>query len=781
MELRGYARAIAGRWVWAVAAGTAGMLLAGTVGLLTPTVYEARVTLYVDAAVVTDPQDPSSAAQVRRSVVPSVAELVSSSTVLTRVAATLGLTDSPAALAAGIDVTTDRRTTVLLVSATRPTRAEATAVARELGAEVTRRTDLLYSGTDGPLLRVTAVRDATGAVPASRGTALLAALGAVAGAGAAGLAAGLAELARPRVRGRADVARSTPAPVLALLPAPPGGGRPRLLRGRAPDRAEEVARARWALRCAAATEDAQRIALLGPGATRSLAEELTAPGSTVVAVGSAPELAGSGPFDLVLVVADGRRTTDAELTAALETASASGIPLAGVLVDGLLPPGAGWRALLRSGARGEATWRLDGRSRASGPGGAPATVLPQVVAALAVAMVGFTRPLPMGLTTGAVAAVALLPLWLPVVRRTRGLPTLLVLAGVGLLSGALLAWYHSADHAFVLHEASVRASTVLALVGGVGVLVWARDLLPLPVLGTAFGVAMLATEVLSGSGTDNVWKFQLSSPLMVVGLALVARRGRPALTLAVLAVLGLLNVTNDARSAFGFCVVAAALVLWQQRPARPHHARRWAAVPVIGALGAAGYWLMTQLILAGALGAEFQQRTATQIAQSGSLLLGGRPEWTATWALMQERPLGFGPGIVPNSTDVLVGKAGIAVTNIPTAEAYLVNYLLAGGVHLHSIVADLWADLGPAGLLLGLVAGALVVAGLADRLARRQASGLVCLLAPMALWGLAFGPLASNADTLVLALGLLLLPRRRGAPAADVPRAAASRSSLVPA
>jgi hypothetical protein len=30
----------------------------------------------------------------------------------------------------------------------------------------------------------------------------------------------------------------------------------------------------------------------------------------------------------------------------------------------------------------------------------------------------------------------------------------------------------------------------------------------------------------------------------------------------------------------------------------------------------------------------------------------------------------------------------------------------------------------------------------------------------MALWGLLFGPIASNTDTLVLALGLLLLPRR---------------------
>jgi hypothetical protein len=259
-----------------------------------------------------------------------------------------------------------------------------------------------------------------------------------------------------------------------------------------------------------------------------------------------------------------------------------------------------------------------------------------------------------------------------------------------------------------------------------------------------------------------MWKFQLSSPLMVVGLALAARWGKPLLTVGVLAVLGLLNVTNDARSAFGFCALAACLVLWQLRPRRdgaPPRMRPLLAVPLLGALAAGAYWLLTQLILAGGLGSEIQARTEVQIDQTGSLILGGRPEWTATWALMQIHPFGFGPGVVPNGEDVLVARAGIELTNIPTAGDYLEHYLLYGGVHLHSIVADLWADLGPAGLLLGLAMGALVVLGFMDRYGRRQASGLACLLVPMALWNLAFGPLSSNVDTLILALGLLLLPR----------------------
>jgi capsular polysaccharide biosynthesis protein len=776
VELRDYARAVVGRWTAVVAAGAAGLLTAGTVALLTPPAYEARVSLYVDAAVVAGPQDPSSAARVRTAVLPSVARLATSTSVLARVGDRLGLEDSPTALAAGIDVLVDDDSSVLLLTATRPTPAGAAAVAQAVGAEVRRSAGSLLTGTDGPQLRVTPVRDATAAVPASRSAAVLAVLGAVAAAGAAALLAGLAELSRPRVRGRADVARVTDVPVLGLLPADVPVRRHALLRRPAdpPRRAEELARLRLALRSlpgrvpatAAAPAAPPRIALLGAGTSVvALAAELDTPGQAVVAVGAPGDLLTAGPFDGVVLVADGRRTTSALLAATVASAGAAGVPLLGVVVDGLLPPGAGLRPALRAGARGDATWRLDGA-----PGTAPADVTDarapagtQVVAALAVAMVGSTRPLTMGLTSGVVAAVALLPLWLPLVRRTRGLLPLLVLAGVGVVSGALLAWVHADDHGFAPFEAGVQFSLVLATVGGTGVVLWARTVLPVSVLGAVFGLAMLATGLVDAAGTENLWKFQFSSPLMVVGLALAVRWGRPVVTLAVLAVLAVLNVTNDARSAFGFCVVAGALVLWQQRPGRdrgPAGARRWLALPLLAGLGAAGYWLLTRLMLAGALGAEIQQRTAVQIAQTGSLILGGRPEWAATWALAQTHPLGFGLGVVPNSEDLLVGKAGIAATNVPTAEAYLQNYLLAGRVELHSILADLWAALGPAGLLLGLLTGALVVSGLAARLGRREASGLVCLLAVMALWGLLFGPIASNVDTLTLALGLLLLPRR---------------------
>ncbi|MCA0144558.1 hypothetical protein [Blastococcus sp. LR1] len=788
MEPAGYVRAVVARWVWAAAAGTSGVLLGATVGLLSPTAYQADVTLYVDAALIAEEQDPSSAAEVRTTVLPSVARLTTSATVLDAVADGLDLDEPAASLAADLDVVRDKRASVLHLSATRATPAEATDLVLAVGEEVSRQSGLLFAGTDGPMLTVTVVGDAAGALPASRSASTLAALGLVAGVGAAALAAGVAELISPRVRGRGGVARLTTAPVLALLPrhlsAP--DRRPawvaRLL-GTAPQRADELARVRMALGPATAEDAGRRIAVVGTrGVPTSLAADLATPGLEVVAAPD-PQAVPSTGVDGVLVVVDGRGTGTSELRATLDAVDAAGLPLAGVVVDGLLPPGAGRRALLRAGSRAEATWLVDGRSRPSG--GRAARIVPRAIAALAVAAVGFTQPLPMGLSAGFLAAVALLPLWLPVIRRYRGLTLLFVLAGIGLVSGVLLAWAHADDHAFALHEAVVRGTAVLGAVGGIGLLVWARGLLSVPVLGTVFGLAMLATELSEMSGPENLWKFQLSSPLMVMGMALAARRGNPLVTVGALGVLGLLNIVNDARSAFGFCAVAAALVLWQQRPGRDRPVRRsrqLLMLPLIGVLGAAAYSLMTQLMLAGTLGSEIQQRTATQIAQSGSLLLGGRPEWTATWALMHEHPFGFGLGIVPNSTDVQVASQGLEVLNIPTAENYLRNYMLDGGVQLHSIVADLWSGIGPAGILLGLAMGALVLLGLADRLGRREASGLVCLLVPMALWALPFGPMASNVDTLTLALGLLLVARRpRAAEDPATGPTGPARSALVAA
>jgi hypothetical protein len=183
----------------------------------------------------------------------------------------------------------------------------------------------------------------------------------------------------------------------------------------------------------------------------------------------------------------------------------------------------------------------------------------------------------------------------------------------------------------------------------------------------------------------------------------------------------------------------------------------WGRTTLALGLGAVGaYAAFSELLLSGLAGAEVQQRTATQIEQSGSLLLGGRPEWTATWALMQQHPFGFGLGAVPSASDVAVAKEGMSIANIPTAEGYIENFMFAGRFELHSIVADLWSNLGVLGLLLGLTMAGLLVQRLSVALQRRQASALACFLGLNALWALAFGPLPTDVLVVALALGVLL-------------------------
>jgi capsular polysaccharide biosynthesis protein len=798
VELRDYGRAVACRWAWLVVAGVIGTVVTA-LGAGSPVTYQSTVSLYVGASVVSGDEDPAYAALVQTRVLPSVAALARSSAVLQHAAASVSPSASPAGLTAAVTATPQADGSVLTVTATDPDPERARALAAAVGLEVQREARLLFPGTGGSPLTVGVLGAPGPASPAAAvGAGPLAVLGGLAGIVLAAVLAGLAELARPRVRGRRDVRAVTAAPV-ALLPAAGDRGR-RLLpfargsrQAAAAQRPEELLRLRTLL--ASWASSGARIAVTSPGscdAAARLIPELSLGGSPaggatddvdLLLVDDLRRLPAHESVAGVLVVADGRRTTRDQLTQAVGAVGASGRQLLGVVVDGLLPPRAAWRARLTAAVRGDARWSLelweDGVRPATRSRGE------RSVAAGALAALGFALPLPMALSTGLITVVCLLPLWAPVVRRTRGATALFTVAGLGVSCGVLLAWLHASDHGVDSHGFRLMTTLILTGVCGVGLIVWARELLSMPEVGAAYGVGALAYGVLATPDVPNPWKFTLSFPVMIIALSIVAARRRPVVTVGTLLILGLVSVAEDYRSGFSFCVLAALLVLWQARRTRgTGRVHWWAVLPSFVAFAAAGYWVLTRLLLSGVLGGQVQARTALQIAQSGSLLLGGRPEWTATWALMRDNPLGFGLGTVPTAHDVAIAKAGLAVTHIPTVNDYLVHQLLDGSVHLHSIVADLWAALGPVGVLLGLLMAALMVHALAERILEGNASGLVCLLVPMGLWDLAFGPLQDNLPTVTLALGLLLLdrlPRRRDEAAARAPSTGTPERLPVPA
>lgn len=776
MEPKDYLAALCRRWLWIAAAGLLGAVVAGALSSLSPVRFASTTSLYVGVARVEDGADLASGSIVGEDLLPSLLELARSTAVLQPAIDDLRLATTPQQLAGTLEVVGLEDTAVVEITASAPTASEAAVIADAVGRNLRELALSMYPGGEGgPLLEVTTVvepREA--AFQASPNTLADTALGLLAGGGAAVLLTGLGALLSPRIRGAEDVAALTDVPVLATLYS-------------GSTRAECVTGLLWALDSALPSAAAWRVAVTGPsGAAAELARELlpaatarsavltagsgSAPGA-VPQVVAAPQVvhvaaprdlrgaAGQGVDGLVVVVPAGL-ITRAQLGEALTAARTSSVPLLGVVVDGVLPTAAGWRSALRAAFRGDAPV-AGGRSNtptASGTGPATSTRVTAVAALLAL---GFSAPLPMATSTGLLAAVLLLPVWAPVVPRFRGGRTLVVLAVVGLLSGALLAAWSSVDHDFSVREAAEAGFIVLTAVGAVGLLLWARTVLPWWAVAVSYGLGALAAGVLAAPLSANPYKSELALPLTIILLGLAGTRRRSGWALAALAVLGGLALVNDARSPAAFCVLTAALVLWQARPAAGR-ARdgRWTTPLLLGGVAVGGYLLLSQLLVAGAFGAALQARTTTQIQQTGSLLLGGRPEWTATWALMREHPLGFGLGTVPNAADVHLAEQGFSVTNIPTAEGYIKNYMFGGRFELHSVVADLWSNLGPVGLALGLVMGALLAWSLVDLLDRRRASPLACFLVISALWFLAFGPLPANLPEVALALGAVLLPRR---------------------
>lgn len=771
LEPRAYVAAVCRRLVWIVAAGLVGALSTALLsGLAAPT-YRSTTSLYFGVERASTTADLAASSLLRSEILPTVVELARSPLVLQPVVDELGLEMGPAQLARSVDLTVVEDTAVLEIGVTAPSAGDAARVARAVGAGVRAAALELYVGADGG-----AVLEVTAIVPPREprfqiapDTRLDAVLGLLAGLGIGVLLAGFDQLLRPRVHHLGDLSEVDGAPVLGSLFV-------------AAARDESISRLLWSLDRDTASGAGHRVAITGPspGAAALTAElasaaarrRVTVPatvgggrssaavplaGPAVVHVADPEDLRGAGVDGVVAVVSAGG-TTRAALRAHRAALAASPVSVLGIVLDGVLPPRPGWRARVRAVLRGRAAvdgLGTDGSTRLSSGGPSASTAVTAVVALLAL---GADHPLPMATDTGLLAAVALLPVWASAIPRFRGGRTLVFLSALGLLWGALLAAWSSVDHDFSSREAAEAGFVVLGAVGAVGLLLWARMVLPLWRIGLAYGVGMLATGLMDIPSSVNAYKFELSLPLTIIVLSLAAASRRPIVSVAALAVLGALAILNDARSAFGFCLIAAALVLWQARTASRTTHRRLGLVS-LGAVAAGGYVAISELLVAGALGAEVQARTVTQISQSGSLLLGGRPEWSATWALMQRDPMGFGLGVVPTAADVRVAESGFAVTNIPTAEGYIRNYMFGGRFELHSVIADLWSNLGVVGVALGLAMAALLVRGFVELFSRRQASALITFLVLMALWNLAFGPLPANLPDVALALGLVLLPR----------------------
>ena len=383
-----------------------------------------------------------------------------------------------------------------------------------------------------------------------------------------------------------------------------------------------------------------------------------------------------------------------------------------------------------------------------------------------------------------VVAVALAPVWLTLLPRYRGAVTLFAAAPVLLGSGLILATLHRDDHTVERELAQIQISILLTGLAVLAVVLWARSLLPWWRVALAFGLGQLTDAVGTGTafGADG-FKFHLAVPLTVVVLALTHRFGGFVGSAVAALVLGVLGIVNDARSYMAFCVIAAALALWQAaRLSSRRRMRRLSPLLVLGGLGGGIYLLLSNLLVGGYLGAALQAKSVAQVDAAGSLLAGGRPEWAATFQLMGIEPGGFGLGVRPSWFDIIVAKRGLRDVGLPIENnGYIDNYMFGQGYDMHSIVAELWAAYGWVGLAFAALVVVLLLGNLARMLADRTAGTLLVFVATSALWNLGFGPLYTNWSDVCLALALLLAVRATRVPRGDgdtpAPAAAADQAT----
>jgi hypothetical protein len=416
----------------------------------------------------------------------------------------------------------------------------------------------------------------------------------------------------------------------------------------------------------------------------------------------------------------------------------------------------------------------DGWPPGSRPVAVPAVVVPaeplnaeRLLAIVGVVLLAARITLPQSLTVGTLGALATVPVWYPVARRFVGAQWLLHLGLLAIPAGLTLTLLSSSDHTISRTAALTSIAVLLGALVGFGFLLWARTILGDRATGTLFGFGLLLALAHPGPlYASNPWKFGFSVPVTIIVLGFLSSAHKLTQLVALALLVGVSAIT-DARSSFGILLLTGALLAWQLRPARGSRRRTGvSAILGLGVIAVLIYNVGQTLIVNGYLGSETRQRSLEQLDASGSLILGGRPEITATVALMRDHFLGFGSGTLPSFHDITVAKTGMSTINYDPDNGYVDHFMFGNGFSLHSMFGDLWADFGLVGLALCLAMTVVLVLRVGNATANRVASGLMLYLSLRTLWNIAFSPFYSAVPVLMVTLALVLVERPVAARAA---------------
>lgn len=330
-------------------------------------------------------------------------------------------------------------------------------------------------------------------------------------------------------------------------------------------------------------------------------------------------------------------------------------------------------------------------------------------------------------------------LWLPTVIRSRRYLILAAIVAAAALSGALLTGFSSGLTSTA--DALSRTLVLLALPLGVAALMWCVAVTSVTTMTIAFGAGMMLSIVTLFAENGANWRFTFSVPVTILVLALVSASRRVWPQPAALVVLALIGVVNDSRSNSSMLLLAAALIVGQW-VSRQHsvRARVLSAAATLLVAGVATYFLIQSAILEGYFGEVTQARTEAQLASSGSLILGGRPEIAASTALIARHPLGMGSGVSATYDDILAAKQGMWSIGYNPDNGYVNGYLFGGSVEVHSMFGDYWLWFGIAGVVLLAFLVWTVLSGFVQDFAGRSLTALFAYLTIRFLWDASFSP-----------------------------------------
>ena len=217
MDLREYLRLLRRHWITITASTLAGLLLGGGASVLTAPVYTAETQLFVaiqSSGSVLELQQGNTFSQAR---VQSYVKTVGSPLVLQPAIDALGLSITPAQLAAKVTASTEVNTVLINISVSDPSAVQAAAIAQAVANSLISSIDSLERPKNGGSSPVglSIIKPATApTAPSAPNTRMNLLIGIIAGLAVGAAVTVLRTTLDNRIRGEADLRRVTAAPIL---------------------------------------------------------------------------------------------------------------------------------------------------------------------------------------------------------------------------------------------------------------------------------------------------------------------------------------------------------------------------------------------------------------------------------------------------------------------------------------------------------------------------------------------------------------------------------------